>query len=217
MNKFIYFSLSVKINWLAKFYFPTVKNRIDFAHDTFFDIDKNKLHIVIFDPVKNWIRLTKTWKNLNSFLARDLGLNLLSVLFFWWCARLITSLISKQKLFDTLSFNNNFAVWQAVITLTYVSIRIGFDCLLARSAQALALTFYFVSESSELIIYKFTFFFHMILLKSSYRSGFDHIPSQDGWFTSQKRCDEFLFRKFIRFPDFPDFLHMFIFYKQFVI
>ena len=30
------------------------------------------------------------------------------------------------------------------------------------------------------------FFFHMILLKSSYISGFDHISSQNGWFTSQK-------------------------------
>ena len=61
--------------------------------------------------------------------------------------------------------------------------------------------FYFVSDSSEVI--NLLFFFHMILLKSSYISGFDHICSQNGWFTSNLWWnDGFLFRKFIRFPNF---------------
>ena len=42
------------------------------------------MHIVIFDSVKDWRkneRIGVVLPNLNSFLARDLGLNLLSVLF----------------------------------------------------------------------------------------------------------------------------------------
>ena len=54
------------------------------------------------------------------------------------------------------------------------------------------------------------FFLKGALLKSSYLSSFDHISSQNGWFTSQIWYDDFPFRKFIRFPDFfrifPDFL-----------
>ena len=49
----------------------------------------------------------------------------------------------------------------------------------------------------------------MILLKFSYISGFDHISSQDGWFTSQKWHNEFLLRKFLRFLEFPDFSRIF--------
>ena len=45
--------------------------------------------------------------------------------------------------------------------------------------------------------------FFRIFLKYWVFNGFDHISSQNWWFTSQKRCDNFLIWIFIRFPDFP--------------
>ena len=51
----------------------------------------------------------------------------------------------------------------------------------------------------------FSFFF-IALLKSSDINGFDHISSQNWWFTSKMWYDNILIRNFIRFPDiFPDF------------
>ena len=59
--------------------------------------------------------------------------------------------------------------------------------------------FYFVSDSSKVI--NLLFFFHTFLLKSSFVSVFDHISPQYVWITSQIWYYNFVFRKFIRFPD----------------
>ena len=74
--------------------------------------------------------------------------------------------------------------------------------------------FYFVSDYWDffgffpdfLVISRLqNIFFHIILLNSSYWSGFDHISSQNGWFAPHKWYDKFLFQKLIRIPDFLDF------------
>ena len=64
-------------------------------------------------------------------------------------------------------------------------------------------SFYFVSDSSEVI--NLLFFFHTFLLKSSFVSVFEHVFRQYVLFTYQIWNHNFLFRKFIRFPDFPGF------------
>ena len=61
----------------------------------------------------------------------------------------------------------------------------------------------------QLRSYRFFFKFHIyhitLPLKSSDFNGFNHISSQNGWYTFQIWYDNFLFRKFIRFPYFSYF------------
>ena len=66
------------------------------------------------------------------------------------------------------------------------------------------LSFYFVSEAQKFknLLVFFGVFFEGALLKSSYLSSFNHISSQNGWFSSHLWYDDLQFRKFIRLPVF---------------
>ena len=80
----------------------------------------------------------------------------------------------------------------------------------------LIFSFYFVSDSSEVIDLLFFFFtFIPLLLKSSDFRNFDYISWQNWCFTSQIRYDDFIFLKFIQFPDFSGFSRIFRIFPDF--